>query len=47
MPTLDPNLEAWLQLLSWFGALVGGSFAFIKWIHEVRENRALRAQELM
>lgn len=47
MPTLDPNLEALLKLFSWFGALIAGGFAFIKWIHEVRENRALRAQELM
>lgn len=47
MPPLDPNLEAWLQLLSWFGVLFGGGFAIYKWFHEVRENRELRAQELL
>ena len=49
LPT-DSDLKVWLPILTWLGSLaiafIGGGFALTRWIHEVRENRALRAQEL-
>lgn len=51
MPQSEPFLHDWLPFLTWavtlFAALIGGGFALAKWLREVRENRALRAQELL
>ena len=48
LSTLD--LKLWLPLLTWCGSILiafaGGGFAFVKWLHEVRENRSLRNEEL-